>query len=302
MESFLDISQMLGKRDKSAEHPLFVADISEASHTILLSSSDLGVCRNGGRRGTKFAPTAIINSFKKTSSIYDKQFYLSEVADELLESQDFSQAQLTETENIKNIIQHSPASHTLHIGGGHDHVYPFLMSIAAKYPNIKISIINIDAHLDTRNDHLAHSGTPFRQFLTEHPQSTLYQFGIHNYTNVSSNSDDLSQQMQIITVEAINSMTSEQFIKKLDQILVPTQDTIYVLSLDADALSASIMEAVSAVNHQGLSLTTVKIIFNKIKALQPTQQYLGIYEYNPIYDNLSQKGARALTDLIVSWI
>ena len=62
------------------------------------------------------------------------------------------------------------------------------------------------------------------------------------------------------------------------------------------------MEAVSAVNHQGLSLTTVKIIFNTIKALQPTQQYLGIYEYNPIYDNLSQKGARALTDLIVSWI
>jgi formiminoglutamase len=51
----------------------------------------------------------------------------------------------------------------IHLGGGHDHVYPLLKAIETKYK--KIIILNIDPHCDTRESEHNHSGTPFRQFL-----------------------------------------------------------------------------------------------------------------------------------------
>jgi formiminoglutamase len=58
------------------------------------------------------------------------------------------------------------------------------------------------------------------------------------------------------------------------------------------------MEGVSAVNHQGLNSNQVLEILLTILNSKKGKKYFGFYEYNPIYDNLSQKGARFIASLI----
>ena len=52
----------------------------------------------------------------------------------------------------------------------------------------KLNIINVDAHLDTRQDLEPHSGTPFRQFDNEAKSIfELHQFGIQEEANHLTN-------------------------------------------------------------------------------------------------------------------
>jgi formiminoglutamase len=58
------------------------------------------------------------------------------------------------------------------------------------------------------------------------------------------------------------------------------------------------MEGVSAVNHQGISSREVQKILETVLNSKKGKKYFGFYEYNPLYDNLSQKGARFIASLI----
>jgi formiminoglutamase len=80
------------------------------------------------------------------------------------------------------------------------------------------------------------------------------------------------------------------------------ENILPILSLDADALNAAYMEGVSAVNPRGLSLEVVSDIFDFYFKLDTEKKYCGIYEYNPLYDNLSAKGARILASLIYPYL
>ncbi len=68
-EDFRNISQQLTKRKPDRLESLFQDDSNkEVLAHILSSPNDLGVCRNGGRRGTSFGPQAIINCLKKMAT------------------------------------------------------------------------------------------------------------------------------------------------------------------------------------------------------------------------------------------
>ena len=162
--------------------------------------------------------------------------------------------------------------------------------------------MNIDAHLDTRDDDLKHSGTPFRQFLEQYPNTKLFQFGIHQYTNPASNFEKLSTEMDVTTSQEIQSMSVLEFKNYLEKKFSDLDDMIWVLSLDSDALHSSVMEAVSAVNHNGLTTKQILTIMEYVGLKQKENKYFGIYEYNPLYDNQSQKGARTIVDLLTHWI
>ena len=190
----------------------------------------------------------------------------------------------------------------IQIGGGHDHIYPFLKAINTKYK--KITVVNIDAHLDTRLDKTFHSGTPFRQFSEEvEGDFKLIQIGIHRFANPESNFQKLAKgKMDVFTFHDLKT-TSKNFSQEVFPIIEKIIDhqndenNALVFSLDCDAIDAGIMAGVSAVNHQGLPFFVVQEILNKIKA-KKNAMYFGIYEYNPVYDNLSEKGARAIANLL----
>lgn len=304
-----------------------------AQTTIFTSSNDLGVALNGGRKGSRFAPHAITHVLKKMTRTLN---YSSKIP--LIESwannqnhdtkEDFSHfealqkqseemitnsiKQIRGTDQKQKIFSTSPQQ-IIHIGGGHDHVAPLLKSLEQLGIENFLSL-NIDAHCDTRQDKIKHSGTPFRQFSdSSSSQIYLYQYGIHDYSNDSE------------TMAPLSSPNHQMIIKKQSQIIDETSyfthfkpeilfqgiiqqkkkwqkqsaKTAILFSLDSDGIDSTLMEGVSATNAYGLPGHHIEQLLSWFQTeFADFNRVYGIYEYNPIFDNLSQKGAKFLAHLI----
>jgi formiminoglutamase len=274
--------------------------INKADILFLKFSSDIGTIRNSGRRGSLFAPEAILAIVKKLACHNLFKWSDAEFADASLEKQDFPQSQKKLADDILLALKnHSRVQKFIYLGGGHDYVYPIAKAI--NQTTQKLVIINLDAHLDTRTDSAPNSGTPFRQIATDFKgELEIIQLGIHDFANSISTMSNLPNAKETVaTYEDVRFGTkdftkTEQFLKRI----IPFQkDTTYLFSLDADVLDSGIMEGVSAVNHRGLPYDFVEdVLLYSIDKLKC--QHFGIFEYNPVYDNLSQKGARTLAALI----
>jgi formiminoglutamase len=273
---------------------------SEANILFFKSSSDIGAIRNSGRRGTMYAPEAILNIVKKLALHNEHTWSDIEVAKPELEEEEFSHAQAEYTITLATAFEsYTKAQKFIYLGGGHDHVYPLLKALNKQ--SKKIKVINIDAHLDTRIDVFHNSGTPFRQFANEFEgQFELIQLGIHDFANSVSTMSDLGRAREVVaTYDDLKHLT-QNFTnnRKLFERMIPFDyEALYLFSLDADALDAGIMEGVSAVNHRGLPYHFVEELLSYAQEVLKVKHF-GFYEYNPVYDNLSQKGARALSSLI----
>lgn len=266
---------------------------NSSQHLIITSDDDTGVMLNGGRLGARLGAKAIINSFHQLIAASDAlSHHVIPLCPELtrhpqLFETDFKAYQAQQIDGLKKILNQSWTK-LVHLGGGHDHIYPLLCAIESEVKK-PLCIINLDAHLDTRVDEQHHSGTPFRQFsnASQFPMKLL-QVGIHEFSNPLSNHQPLSKGQMLI-------VSPDNVMKSLEKEL--SDEYQVVLSLDADALDASVMEAVSAVNPQGLKLELVHQVIDLLQSREERAVF-GIYEYNPVYDNLSQKGARVLARMM----
>ena len=293
MDDFAELKIIWAERKKAQLSSFVSQDASTAKALFLMSSSDWGVCRNGGRRGSRFAPEAISNVLKKMTAVSEPSpLYFREVSYSD-EEEDFVRAQEKSARCIKETWSRFPGDKIFHIGGGHDHIFPLLMSLRDEKA---IHVVNIDAHLDTRAEPLFHSGTPFRQFADLYRgHFRLTQMGIQTFSNNFSSYENLSAEMVIFSPDEILNNR-----EMLEEKIAFSRDELTLLSLDCDALNAESMEAVSAVNPAGLPLECVREIFHYYGKIEQEKKIYGIYEYNPLFDNLSQKGARALASLIYS--
>lgn len=272
----------------------------DSSNLILCSKNDIGVRLNGGRPGSRLAPEALMNVFKKltaSSAIEEHGFRFQDLKTSY-NFGDFKKSQKDAALEIGSVLENFCAHKILHLGGGHDHIFPFLSALQSQ-PSLRergLFIVNIDAHLDTRTDAPASSGTPFRQWAqcAEIPFH-LVQIGIHSFANPQENYLPLESGRMDIVQET----DYRQIVSKCESLreLGPCPQSQVLISLDSDALSSSCMSAVSAVNHRGLEAEHVDAIMDW--AFEKCQKRLmGIYEYNPIYDDLSQKGARTIAVLM----
>lgn len=273
---------------------------SEADTLFIKSSSDIGAIRNMGRRGSNFAPEAIINVVKKLAMHTGETWSEIEISDSKLEIEDFHFAQDEYVKKLATLYEtYSKANKFIYLGGGHDHIYPMLKALNQSHK--KIIVINIDAHLDTRVDEFHNSGTPFRQFAKDFKgEFKLIQLGIHDFANSKTTMSDLGLAREVVaTYDDLRHLTN-QFTanRKVFERMIPfDREALYIFSLDADALESGLMEGVSAVNHRGLPYQFVDELLN-YAILNLRVKHFGIYEYNPLFDNLSQKGARCLAGLI----
>lgn len=273
---------------------------SNADVLFFKSSSDIGAVRNAGRRGSNFAPEAILNIVKKLALHNEQTWSDIEIANVALEEEEFSHAQKEYAITLATAIEsYTKARKFIYLGGGHDHIYPALKALNTKHQKIKV--INIDAHLDTRVDEFHNSGTPFRQFANEFEgHFELIQLGIHDFANSKSTMNDLGFAREVVaTYDDLKHLT-QNFVnnRKLFERMIPyDHEALYFFSLDADALDSGIMEGVSAVNHRGLPYHFVEELLAYTLDVLRTKHF-GFYEYNPVYDNLSQKGARTLAGMI----
>ncbi len=263
---------------------------------ILMNQTDIGVMKNGGRNGARYAPEAIVNVLKKMAwhKNFEQKIVLHSFSNQEQELKDFTHAQDVLSADYEKILNANANGPLIQLGGGHDHIYPLLKALSTKYK--KILCLNIDAHCDTRTDQVHHSGTPFRQaseLLGD--KLELWQIGVHNYANTVSTMSPLKKTQSTNFSAPLTNSTLQVIKEKLNN--MDTSETALVFSLDADALASDVMEGVSAVNHAGLTQEQVTLLLEMVMSKNcPT--FYGMYEYNPLYDNLSQKGARYLASLI----
>lgn len=284
------------KRFSESMASLF-GDQAHPSCIFIKSSSDVGVMRNGGRNGARFAPQSFMSFFKRLSlseNLLTQTMKEQEVANQALELEDFHGAQETEALAIQKLIKASHDSTLVHIGGGHDHIYPLLLALSAP----KTIVINIDAHADTRTDEESHSGNPFRKFSEKAQDFHLFQIGLHPFANSQSTLSPLKKgQMSSLWRKDLNRLSLEKMFIEIQKEITP--DTKVVLSIDADALSGSIIPGVSAVNGAGLEMSELNLIWENYKALNFSHKpIVGIYELNPLYDTLSGMSMRTMAGFI----
>lgn len=261
---------------------LFDQSLKETA-TIFTSPCDRGVIRNGGRNGAKHGPSSLLYQFKKLNATQEA-FSFKEVDNKhiYLENKSFEKMQASEQELMSSHL----TDYSIHLGGGHDHVFPFASAIIEKYG--KLNIVNIDAHLDTRDDKVHHSGTPFRQLSEKYPdQINLIQIGIQDSANTSSSFDKMKMsviKMNEVTLKKLSSLTFDK-------------DAPLLLSIDCDGIDASHVPAVSALNPYGLKSEHLFSLASILKKKWNDDQKLfcGIYEFNPIYDTVSAQGARFMS-------
>lgn len=272
---------------------------SVADFEILTTPCDLGVIRNGGKRGAKHGPQALMAPFKNLNLSADAQSFTYQLKNFTPSSgrpEDFEKVQKEECQFFEREIS-SQAKRLLHLGGGHDHAFPFAKGFHHHHKRPLI-IINVDAHLDTRPDHEVHSGTPFRQLYRELGSDMhLLQVGIHPFANAEENYRDMGTMRVIESISP--QLSSDSIAKSIDEWLnkLNLDKAALCLSVDCDGLDASFMPAVSAPNHRGLKQEQFHAIFETCRSYWQRSRgprLFGLYEYNPVYDNLSQQGARYL--------
>ncbi|HEY2866618.1 MAG TPA: formimidoylglutamase [Pyrinomonadaceae bacterium] len=139
-------------------------DYSQADIVILGCPQDEGVRRNHGREGAAKAPDAIRAQFYKLTpyNIRKRLFDMgdTDVSGSLEEIHD------RQIEIVKKVL--SDGKRMIILGGGNDISYPDGRSMAEVFgPEAWIGV-NIDSHLDVRDDQPRNSGTPYRQLLEEH--------------------------------------------------------------------------------------------------------------------------------------
>ena len=286
----MDIKQQLQNRNQFKIKNFI--DYSNFNNLIITTPSDLGVIRNGGRRGSVYGPKAIINNFLNLTIDNNNKKNFNIVNCEQTYQTNFKNAQIDESNQISHFFNKT-TDNIIQLGGGHDHIYPLITSLFKTFD--KIHVINIDAHLDTRTDSIHHSGTPFRQIFNDankHKKSFfLSQIGIHAYCNQEDNFSNFDNRMQII------KMKDQRLSKKLIK-----QDYLTILSLDVDGLDSSFMEATSAVNHNGISKNDMNTLLDIYNSINQKLKVFGIYEYNPIYENLSNRGAKFISSLMYKFL
>ncbi len=278
--------------------------LKEGDLQLFLSPSDIGVQENKGRLGSRFAPQAIMAVFLKLndSEISQRVFHHS-LTSQLRDLDDYSGAIDQSVEEFKkNFSSKNPL---VHLGGGHDHIYSLLKGLY-DLGEKNLLILNIDPHCDTRIDEKPHSGNPFRRFVQNCPgwNGKLIQVGISEMNNNKETLRGVSN-MDIFNFEQLRVL-SENFSKDLSLNDFITQKTIEVcdrviISIDADVIESSVMEAVSAVSYKGIPAHYLRSLMVSLLRGIKKPHALGIYEYNPLYDNLSNKGSRYLAGLIYDY-
>lgn len=118
------------KRSLSKSKTQSTEDMVAAETLFLRSPCDLGVCRNGGRRGASLAPKAIMNVVENMSYTQHFPKYKDiQIGFQKEENLDFDQSQTNQQNRIKEAMTLFSGRKTVHLGGGHDHVYPLVAGL-----------------------------------------------------------------------------------------------------------------------------------------------------------------------------
>ena len=270
----------------------------DAVYAIMGFACEAGVKRNKGRVGAKGGPTAIRKAFFGLAA--PTRFKaIADLGDIIVDGDALEAGQ-------KLLGQHVSQALTCHdrlvvFGGGHETAYGSYLGLRAAFPDRKIGIINLDAHLDLRNigEAGASSGTPFNQIRNLDPDGYDYLcIGAAREANTQALFDRAKAwDVNIIfdTDLAHNPNAADSAINAIAE----RADILY-LTVDIDLLPHYQAPGVSAPAVRGVRFETVEHIIAHV--LRSCEQYntklplADFVEVSPPHDvnNITAKTAAVL--------
>ena len=268
--------------------------LRQAEHFIPVSSgiallgfaSDEGVKRNHGRPGAAHAPNVLRKALANMASHHGHD-RLVDMGTFTVEADQLEPAQQALSDGVKS-CQHA-GMRTLVFGGGHETAWAHGRGVLDAFPDERVVIINLDAHLDLRKVERATSGTPFRQLAQYcEAQQREFQyacFGVSRAANTQALWDE-AVRLNVTLVDDLHFRRDA--LSTLDAVLAQA-DRVY-LTLDLDVLPAGEMPAVSAPAALGIPAMDLMPVIEQI-CRSGKLQAADLVEFNPSYDRDGQ-GAR----------
>jgi formiminoglutamase len=282
------------------EHNLPKLSEKQVGFAIVGFRSDEGIRRNQGRIGAIEGANSLRQSVANLPCHFASDTLLVDTGDVFCLGKFLENAQEGLGSNVSYLLERNYIP--IVFGGGHETAYGTFLGVRSytRRRNLKLGIINIDAHFDLRDyQEVGHSGTAFLQManLLKHDgaEFNYLALGIQKASN-SPKSYKTARELNTTYVEA-REMTMfhlEKLTKTLET-FIEGKDAIY-LSIDMDVFSAAYAPGVSAVNGGGIS---PDIGFEVVRTIAASKKLVAfdIAELAPQYD-VDRKTAKLASHLV----
>ncbi|KAL0487679.1 formiminoglutamase [Acrasis kona] len=268
---------------------------SRGDHIAIIGfPHDEGVRRNGGRVGAARGPENFRKLLKRTGTVINPEFNLdctnTKIIDlgDVAEDLDFDSSHSTLRQKVSQAI--SVGSIPFVIGGGNDESYSNAAGLIENVKDIsRVAVINIDAHLDVREqkDGLEHSGSPFRLLLETKgfKGSNFIEFAAQGSQCSVQHAEFITKQHngQIFWLNNLRSNTNG--IDKQFETLLNSLDVDHIFfSFDLDSVQSSDAPGVSCPSPIGLTAyEALRLCF--IAGSNPKVSLMDLSEYNPLIED-----------------
>lgn len=258
-------------------------DYASAGIVLLGCPQDEGVHRNGGRVGAAKAPDAIRRFLYRL--VVPGAAGLFDLGNTCI------QASLEETHAVHQRVARQileDGKRLVALGGGNDLSYPDCSALAQAAGSVLA--LNIDAHLDVRDNPVRNSGTPYRMLLEEGflKPGQFYELAYQPFAVAAAH-------LQYVLDKGAHAASLEELrqaglIPAIRQILNASTAGAIFWGLDMDAVRASDAPGVSAPNPIGLTGEELCRIA-ALAGSEPRSRVFEITEVNPEFD-LQNRTAR----------
>ncbi len=255
-ERFFQITQCIDLRQQ-----LLTPAQGKNDYALLGFCSDEGVRRNFGRIGAMKGPNAIRQAMANLAT-HNQNLRLFDVGNIVCENNDLEYAQWQLAKLVTHVIdmKYQP----IVLGGGHEIAWANYQGIREIYPQIKLGIINFDAHFDLRplsKPGYSTSGTSFTQ-IAEDCKNRQQEFsylciGIQPAANTSSLYNAANKlRVQTIDANIIRETNYANNCVMIDE-FISNVDAVY-LTVCMDVFTSAYAPGVSA--PQALGLTPCQVL------------------------------------------
>lgn len=271
--------------------------------TLLGLASDAGVRRNHGRAGAAQGPTALRAMLSNVALPVPYPLY--DAGDVVCADDDLEGAQAAYAATLKDLLDRR--TFPVGIGGGHEIAWATWCGLAdhlaAREETPRIGVLNLDAHLDLRDDERATSGTPFRQIgedCARRGWSFQYAcFGASRFANTAAlfgRAEWLDA--RVILDEDMGVLQRDDVIDQL-LLFLDNVDHLY-MTVCLDVLPPDLAPGVSAPSARGVTLEVIEAIVLQA-AVCGKLRVADVAELNPSFD-IDNRTARVAARIIAGLV
>ena len=268
----------------------------DAKRAVIGFACDAGVKRNKGRVGARDGPAALRQALANLAAPQNALAF-SDLGDVAVTGDALEAGQDT----LANAIADALSLHDRLVvfGGGHETAFASYQGLRKRYPDARIGILNLDAHLDLRlpGEAGGSSGTPFAQIRALDPER--FDYLCVGYAE-EANTQALLKRAQDWGVGLVRDhdlIADPLAANRAISELIARNDRVY-LTIDIDVLSHCQAPGVSAPAARGVSLSTIEQIVGFVIAKAGDRLALAdLVELCPAYD---QDGVTAKTAAVLA--